>query len=476
MGGGMTMQKPKKSGARKGADVPAGGNGAPVATAVAVPAAGRGTLTVADVTPPSQTPSNTAVLRRHNLWLQSLHQLDETARAIKLDSNTHELLRHCKRTLEVAVPVRLDSGKVEVFTGYRVHHNQFRGPAKGGIRYHHEVSMEEVKALAMLMTWKCALMNIPYGGAKGGVVVDPKRLSEREIEALTRRFTSEIMIIIGPDKDIPAPDMGTDPQIMAWIYDTYNMTTGHAVPQVVTGKPVSLGGSLGRVEATGRGVSYVIAAVSKEMGLNLKGLRVAIQGSGNVGSNAAKALHEMGARVIAMTDVAGGIYSEGGIDPFKVFAEVGPKGTITGLAGYKPISNTELLALDCDILVPAALGGVITDKNANAVRAKIVVEGANGPTTPEADDILKSKGIVVVPDILANAGGVTVSYFEWVQGIQYYFWELEEINSRLHKIMTKAFNSLWALSRRERITLRDAAMRIALQRVAEASRTLGLFP
>lgn len=417
-----------------------------------------------------------AVPKRHDMWEQSLRQLDQTAAALKLDPNVHELLRHCKRTLEVAVPVRMDDGHVQVFQGYRIQHNQFRGPAKGGLRYHHEVSIDEVKALAMLMTWKCALMNIPYGGAKGGVVVDPRKLSRRELEALTRRFTSEIMILIGPDKDIPAPDMGTDAQVMAWIYDTYSMTTGHAVPQVVTGKPVSLGGSLGRVEATGRGVSYITAAVAKEMNMNLKGLRVAIQGAGNVGSNAAKALAELGACIVAISDEHGGIYSESGVDPFKLFAQLKHNEPVTSFARSKKISNEQILTLDVDVLIPAAIGGVLTAQNAAQVQAKIIVEAANGPTTPDADDIFKAKGITVVPDILANAGGVTVSYFEWVQGIQYYFWELDEINTRLHKIMTKAFNQLWALSQRERIPMRDAAMRIAVQRVAEATHTLGLFP
>lgn len=462
------MVKPSKSRSKSTA-----GNGDAKAEATLPPARTSGSALPAVS---SMRPAVPAPPKRHDMWEQSLRQLDDTARSIGLDPAAHEVLRHCKRTLEVAVPVRMDNGSVQVFQGYRVHHNQFRGPAKGGLRYHHEVSMEEVKALAMLMTWKCALMNIPYGGAKGGVVVDPRKLSIGELERLTRRFTSEIMIIIGPDKDIPAPDMGTDGQVMAWIYDTYNMTTGHAVPQIVTGKPVALGGSLGRVEATGRGVSYITAAVAKEKGLDLKGLRVAIQGAGNVGSNAAKALHEMGARIVALSDVGGAIYSESGIDPFKLFAQVGPKDTIVGFPGTKSITNEELLALDADILIPAALGGVLTEVTAPTVKAKIVVEAANGPTTPEADEILRSKGVVVVPDILANAGGVTVSYFEWVQGIQYYFWELEEINTRLHKIMTKAFSSLWALSKRERIPLRDAAMRIAVTRVAEANKMLGLFP
>ncbi len=415
-------------------------------------------------------------IQRHDLWEQSLRQLDETAAAVNLDQGLHAMLRNCKRTLEVSVPVLMDDGNVEVFKGYRVHHNQYRGPAKGGMRFHHEVSMNEVKALAMLMTWKCALMNIPYGGAKGGVVVEPKKLSQRELESLTRRFTSEIMIIIGPDKDIPAPDMGTNAQVMAWMYDTYNMTSGHAVPQIVTGKPVALGGSLGRIEATGRGVSYVVAAVVKELGMNLKGLRVVIQGAGNVGSNAAKALHEMGAKITGISDVDGGICSENGIDPFRLFAQLGPHDSIVGFQGTTPISNEDLLLLDCDILIPAAVGGVITESNAKKLKAKVVVEAANGPTTPEADVILAERKVIVVPDILANAGGVTVSYFEWVQGIQCYFWELDEINTRLHKIMQKAFNSLWALARRERVSLRTAAMMIAVQRVADAGRSLGLFP
>ena len=428
------------------------------------------------VQPPVLASATPAQPVRHNMWEQALRQLDEVAARIKLDPDSHALLRHCKRTLEVSVPVRMDNGKVEVFQGYRVQHNQYRGPAKGGIRYHHEVSMEEVKALAMLMTWKCALMNIPYGGAKGGVVVDPRKLSQGELERLTRRFTSEIMIIIGPDKDIPAPDMGTNAQTMAWMMDTYAMTVGHSVPQIVTGKPVSVGGSLGRIEATGRGVGFVTAAVAKGMGLNLKGLRVVVQGAGNVGSHAAKGLHEMGARIVGISDVGGGIYNEKGIDPFKLFAELPPRGSVQDLGMGQKVSNEQLLELDCDVLVPAALGGVITEANAANVRAKVVVEGANGPTTPDADKILWDRGVVVVPDILANAGGVTVSYFEWVQGISYYFWELDEINTRLHKIMTQAFNNLWAIREREKVSLRTAAMMIAVRRVADASKELGLYP
>ena len=420
--------------------------------------------------------SVTAVVRRHDMWEQARQQLDDVAKQLNLDPNTHTMLRHPKRTLEVAVPVRMDTGRVQVFQGYRVQHNLYRGPAKGGIRFHHEVSMEEVKALAMLMTWKCALMNIPYGGAKGGVVVDPSKLSIGENERLTRRFTSEIMIIIGPDKDIPAPDMGTNAQTMAWMMDTYGMTIGHSVPQIVTGKPVSIGGSLGRTEATGRGVSYITAAVAKEKGMSVKDLRVVVQGAGNVGSYAAKTLHEMGAKIIAMSDVHCGVFNPEGHDPIKTFANMGPKDRLIDHCSGQAITNEELLALECDVLVPAALGGVITEANANDIKAKIIVEGANGPTTTEADKILEGRGITVVPDILANAGGVTVSYFEWVQGIQSYFWELEEINSRLHRIMLRAFSALWELSVKENVSLRSAAMMIAVGRVADAAKQLGLFP
>jgi glutamate dehydrogenase (NAD(P)+) len=420
--------------------------------------------------------SVTAVVRRHDMWEQARQQLDEVAAELQLDPDTHAMLRHPKRTLEVAVPVRMDSGKVQVFQGYRVQHNLYRGPAKGGIRYHHEVSMEEVKALAMLMTWKCALMNIPYGGAKGGIVVDPGKLSDGELERMTRRFTSEIMLIIGPDRDIPAPDMGTNAQTMAWMMDTYAMTIGHAVPQVVTGKPVSCGGSLGRTEATGRGVSYIAAAIARERGLSLKDLRVVVQGAGNVGSFTARTLQEMGAKIVAISDVHGGVFNGDGIDAAKVFSAMGPKSKLADFCPGEALTNDELLALDCDILVPAALGGVITEANAHEIRAKIVVEGANGPTTTEADKILQQRGIIVVPDILANAGGVTVSYFEWVQGIQSYFWELDEIYARLNRIMQKAFASMWELSQKERIPLRNAAMRIAVGRVADAAKQLGLFP
>jgi glutamate dehydrogenase (NAD(P)+) len=410
---------------------------------------------------------------------QALSQLDETAKQINLDPGLLGRLRCCRRSLEVSVPVIMDDGRMEVYTGFRVQHNQFRGPAKGGIRYHPEVSMDEVKALAMLMTWKCALMGIPFGGAKGGVIVDPYSLSSGEKERLTRRFMSEIMVIVGPDRDIPAPDMGTDAQTMAWMYDTYNMTTGHAVPQVVTGKPVDLGGSLGRNEATGRGVSYVTDFVVRSMGKQgVKGLRVAIQGAGNVGSFAAKCLSKMGAKVVALSDVSGGVYSSDGLDPDEILPFLFAGNFLNQYAapGVSSITNKELLGLDCDVLIPAATGQVITDQNAKDVRAGIVVEAANGPVTPEADAELRSRNVVLVPDIFANAGGVVVSYFEWVQGIQYYFWELDRVNEELYKIMQRSFGELWEMSDKDGIPLRSAALRIAVSEVASAAESLGMFP
>jgi len=414
---------------------------------------------------------------KHDPWEQALRQLDEVSKIISLDPNIHEVLRNPKRILEVSVPVRMDDGNVRVFTGYRIQHNHFRGPCKGGIRFHHEVSTEEVKCLAMLMTWKCALMNIPFGGAKGGVVVDPSKLSAGELERLTRRFTTEIMPVIGPDKDIPAPDMGTNAQTMAWMMDTYSTTVGHSVPQIVTGKPVGVGGSLGRNEATGRGVSFIAMAVANKMGIQMKNLEVVIQGAGNVGSNAAKALHDMGAKIVGISDVRGGVYDPRGIDPFKLFEAMGPKGFVQDhCPGAILVDNSQVLSLKCDILIPAALGGVITAENARSIKAKVIVEGANGPTSPDADEILNASGVIVVPDILANAGGVTVSYFEWVQDIQWYFWELEEINARLGKIMIRAFDDVWALSREKNVSLRQAAMMISVGRVAEAASNLGLYP
>jgi glutamate dehydrogenase (NAD(P)+) len=419
---------------------------------------------------------STTTVRDVSVFGDAMTYFEEAASLLNLEPGMRALLTHPSRQIIFSIPFQRDSGELEVYTGYRVQYNFARGPAKGGIRYHHEVSMEEVKALAMLMTWKCALMNIPFGGAKGGVVVDPGKLSLGELERLTRRFTSEIMLIIGPDKDIPAPDMGTNAQTMAWMMDTYAMTTGHAVPQIVTGKPVSVGGSLGRTEATGRGVSYITAAVAREKGLDMKGLRIVVQGAGNVGSYAARALQEMGAKIVAISDVFGGVFNPEGIDAARVFAGMGPKDKLADHCPGTAVTNEELLALDCDVLIPAALGGVITEANANNVRAKIVVEGANGPTTIEADRILEQRGVIVVPDILANAGGVTVSYFEWVQGIQSYFWELDEINLRLQRIMLKAFTALWELSVKENVPLRSAAMMIAVRRVADAASQLGLFP
>ncbi len=370
----------------------------------------------------------------------------------------------------------MDDGRTEVFLGYRVHHNTILGPTKGGIRYHPGVSLAEVSALAMLMSWKCALMELPYGGAKGGVACDPGQMSRRELEHMTRRYTAEVMLVIGPDLDIPAPDMGTDEQTMAWIMDTYAMTQGRTVPGVVTGKPLLVGGSAGRRDATGRGLVYVLGQAVREIGLELRGARVAIQGFGNVGSVTARLLWREGATVIAVGDARGGVFNARGLDIRALAAHVTEAGTVAGFPNGDPISNAELLEVPCDVLVPAALGGQITERNADRVQAKILAEGANGPTSPEADEILADRGVLVIPDILANAGGVIVSYFEWVQGLQYHFWRESEINSRLQEIMTRAFNRVNAMAKRERVNLRTAALMVGVRRVAEAFQLRGFYP
>jgi glutamate dehydrogenase (NAD(P)+) len=406
----------------------------------------------------------------------ALHQLDAVAKRLSLDPAIHERLRYPRRALVVSVPTRMDDGRTEVFLGYRVHHNTILGPTKGGIRYHPGVSLAEVSALAMLMSWKCALMQLPYGGAKGGVACEPGRMSPRELEHMTRRYTAEIMLVIGPDLDIPAPDMGTDEQTMAWIMDTYAMTQGRTVPGVVTGKPILVGGSAGRRDATGRGLVYVVGQAVREVGLELGGARVAIQGFGNVGSVTARLLSREGATVVAVTDARGGVVNTRGLDIRALVTHAAEAGTVAGFADAEPISNAELLELPCDVLVPAALGGQITERNADRVHAKIVAEGANGPTTAEADEVLTDRGIMLIPDILANAGGVIVSYFEWVQGLQYHFWRESEINSRLHEIMIRAFNQVNAMAKRERVDLRTAALMVGVRRVAEAFRLRGFYP
>jgi glutamate dehydrogenase (NAD(P)+) len=370
----------------------------------------------------------------------------------------------------------MDDGSVAVFTGHRVQHNLSRGPAKGGIRYHQDVTLDEVRALAMWMTWKCAVVNIPYGGGKGGVIVDPKKLSQREIEGLTRRFTTEISPIIGPDRDIPAPDVNTNAQVMAWMMDTYSMHHGYTIPGVVTGKPISIGGSLGRNEATARGAVFTLQQCSIALKVPLPGATVAIQGYGNAGSIAATLLADEGSKIIAVSDSSGGIINRAGLDPAKVNAWKKEHGTVVGFPGADEISNADILELDCDILVPAALENQITHVNADRVRAKIVAEAANGPTTPEADAILYDKGVFVIPDILCNAGGVTVSYFEWVQDMQSFFWTEARINESLKEIMDRAFNDVHRMSKTREVDMRTAAYMVAVSRVAEATTLRGLYP
>jgi glutamate dehydrogenase (NAD(P)+) len=403
-------------------------------------------------------------------------QFDMAAEFLKLDSGLRQILRTPKRVLEVSLPVKMDNGQVKVFTGYRVQHNLARGPAKGGIRYHPNVTLDEVKALAAWMTWKTATVNIPYGGGKGGVICDPKRMSKGELERMTRRYTSEILPLIGPERDIPAPDVYTDSQTMAWIMDTYSMTVGYASPGVVTGKPVSLGGSEGRNEATARGAVVVAEEACKLKKIPLRGATVAIQGYGNAGSIASRLFAERKAKVIAVSDSRGGAFNSRGIDPLRAQRYKERTGTVVGMPGTTRISNDELLALKCDILVPAALESVITLANAEQVKARIIIEAANGPTTPHADEVLHRKGTLVVPDILANAGGVTVSYFEWVQDLQGFFWNLDEVNAKLEIVMRRAFHDVVAAAQKHHSPFRQGAYVLAVGRVAEATAVRGLFP
>lgn len=406
----------------------------------------------------------------------ALKQLAQAAEMINLDPNIHEILKYPKRCLIVAVPIKMDSGEVKVFTGYRVQHTDARGPYKGGIRYHPSVTLEEVKGLAMLMTWKCAVVDIPYGGAKGGIVCDPKRMSETELERLTRRYTAMIADIIGPFRDVPAPDVYTGPKEMAWLMDTYSQLHGYLIPEVVTGKPLSAWGSEGRLEATARGVFVCIKETVKELGMSLRGLKIAIQGFGNVGSNAATIIAKEGCRIIAVSDSKGGIYNPEGLNPFKVLEHKRATGSVIGFPGSKTITNEELLALECDILVPAALGGQLTEKNAENVKAKAIVEAANGPTTPEADEILAEKRIMVIPDILANAGGVCVSYLEWIQNLHREHWPLEEVNKRLEERMSRSYHEVKRVAKEKEVDMRKAAMILAVSRVADSMKTLGLWP
>jgi glutamate dehydrogenase (NAD(P)+) len=413
---------------------------------------------------------------RENPYELAKQQLRRVGELFGIDDNLINVLSECKKAVTVSIPTRMDDATVEVFVGYRVTHNIARGPSKGGIRYHPSVTLDEVRALAMWMTWKCALMGIPFGGAKGGVVCDPKQLSPYELERMTRRYTSEIINEIGPERDIPAPDVGTNAKIMAWIFDTYSMNMGHSVLGVVTGKPLQIGGSLGREEATARGALYVARAAMRKRGIRMDGATVAVQGFGNVGSYLAKFLAEDGARVVAISDSSGGLYNPNGIDVATAFAHKAETGSLTGLRGAEAISNDDLLLLDCDLLAPCALEQVITAGNADKIKARIVCEGANGPVTPTADEILDDRGILVLPDILANAGGVIVSYFEWVQGLQEYFWKETEVNAKLNDIITRAFQQTWNTYEQRNTSMRLAAYGLAVQRVAEATVTRGIYP
>ena len=409
-------------------------------------------------------------------WDVALKQYDRAADKLNLGSAVREVLRFPKREMTVNFPVQMDDGSTRVFTGYRVWHNVTRGPAKGGIRFHPQTDLSEVRALAMWMTWKCACVKIPYGGAKGGVTCDPKKLSRRELEKLTRRFTTEISDMIGPDSDIPAPDVNTNAQIMAWMMDTYSMHRGYSVTGVVTGKPVSIGGSEGRQEATGRGVLYTIQEAAKTIDLDLNGARVVVQGFGNAGESVSRFISELGAKVIGVSDSRGGVFNGDGLDLPLVTRHKQETGSVIGAPRTRAVSNEELLELDCDILIPAALEGVITDRNAPRVRARIIAEAANGPTSPEADDIFRERGVTVIPDILCNAGGVTVSYFEWVQDREEFFWSIDEINARLRRIMVRAFDDVQRTAIEHDIDLRLAAYMLSVSRVAEATLTRGFYP
>jgi len=411
-----------------------------------------------------------------NAWAVAQQQFDLAAERLNLEEGMRAVLREPRRELTVHFPVHMDDGSVEVFTGYRVQHNLGRGPAKGGIRYHQDVSLDEVKALAMWMTWKCAVVGIPYGGGKGGVIVDPKKLSKKELEALTRRFFTEIEILVGPEKDIPAPDVNTNSQVMAWMMDTYSMHAGYTVPGVVTGKPISLGGSEGRNEATARGTVFCIVEAVRHLGIELNKAKVSIQGFGNAGSIAAQLMHEEKATIVAVSDSTGGIHNPSGLDVHRVIQWKQEHGTVQGFPGAEDATNAEVLEVECDILIPAALENQITAANAGNVKARLIAEAANGPTTPEADDIFWKAGKFMIPDILCNAGGVTVSYFEWVQDLNRDHWSERVVNDKLREIMVRAFQETLAVARREQCYMRTAAYLLAVKRVADAMQMRGLYP
>ncbi|MEO5951675.1 MAG: Glu/Leu/Phe/Val dehydrogenase [Chloroflexia bacterium] len=414
--------------------------------------------------------------KKPNPYAVAVEQFMIAADKLNLEEGMKEILSKPKRELTVNFPVRMDDGSFRVYTGYRVQHSLTRGPGKGGIRYHQDVSLDEVKALAMWMTWKCATVGIPYGGAKGGVIVNPKELSLAEIERLTRRYAAEIAPIIGPEVDIPAPDVNTNSQTMAWIMDTISMMRGYPIPGLITGKPIAVEGSLGRNEATARGLQYVVREAVKETGMSLQGARVVVQGYGNAGAITARLLSEDGAIVVAVSDSKGGIHNTKGIDAMSALRYKQEKGTLSGFGGSDDITNEEILEIDCDILVPAALEGVITARNADRIKAKMIAEAANGPTAPDADRILFGNGVTVIPDILANAGGVTVSYFEWAQNIQGYYWAEDEVNVKLERVMKRSFKDVFDTANSNSVDLRTGAYMLAIARVAEVTRLRGIFP
>jgi glutamate dehydrogenase (NAD(P)+) len=425
---------------------------------------------------PAMSVAASALHESDNPWRNAQSQFDTAAELLGLEPSLRAVLREVRREFTVRFPVQMDDGSVRMFEGYRVQHNTTRGPAKGGIRFHTGCSLDEVKALAMWMTWKCALANLPFGGAKGGVIVDPAEVSHRELERLTRRFATEITVLIGPESDIPAPDVNTSPEIMAWIMDTLSMEAGHSVPAVVTGKPLDIGGSEGRPRATGRGVTVVALEACRHLGMDPADTTVAVQGFGNVGSVSAQLMHEAGFRVCAVSDVTGGVHDPAGLDIPAILEHRRGGGTLATLTGLRRVTNQALLELPVDLLVPAAMESQITAANALRIQARLIVEGANGPTTTDADHILERRGVVVVPDILANAGGVTVSYFEWVQGLQSFFWEEAEINRRLEKVMCRGFAQMVETAQAHSVSWRMGAYLVAVQRVADATAVRGIYP
>jgi glutamate dehydrogenase (NAD(P)+) len=421
--------------------------------------------------------STTSSIARINPFEVALEQLDEAAKLMKLDSGMHKILAHPKRVLTVSVPIRMDNGEITVFTGFRSQHNDARGPYKGGIRYHPQVTLEEVKALSMWMTWKCAIAEIPYGGGKGGIICNPKEMSEGELERMTRRYAYAISDIIGPHTDIPAPDVYTGGKEMAWIMDTYSALKGNFVqPELITGKPLAIGGSLGRNEATGRGLSFTVREAAKKLKINLKTATVAVQGFGNAGQFAAQLIEEQGAKIIAVSDSQGGVYNKNGLQVGTLRKHKEKTGSVVGFPGAKSISNEDLLETECTILIPAALENQITKKNAGKTGAKIMAEAANGPTTPDADDILYKNKVLVIPDVLANGGGVTVSYFEWLQNLRREYWSENDVNERLDRNITKAFLDVYETHEKYGVNMRKASTLLAVNRVVEALKIRGIWP